>query len=70
MKYLLAKARNTRTGQTLKQQDLVGGRFTENQRAFCQAQADILAEKMTARTGDSWVGFCAEYTPSVRRRPV
>ncbi len=70
MKYLLPKARNVRTGQTLKQQDLVGGRFTANQREICQTQADIMAEKLTARTGEAWVGFVEEYTPSVRRLPV
>lgn len=70
MKYLLPKARNVRTGQTVKQQDLVGGRFTENQRELCQFQADLMAEKLTARTGDAWQGFVEAYTPSVRRLPV
>ena len=65
--YLLSKARNTVTGQTVKNQDLTGARFTMAQRGMCQEVADQLAARMTARTGDAWVGFCEAYTPSVRR---
>jgi hypothetical protein len=65
--YLLSKARNTVTGQTVKNQDLTGARFTQAQRAMCQQVADQLATQMTARTGDLWEGFCEAYTPSVRR---
>ena len=65
--YLLSKARNTVTGQTVKNQDLTGARFTLAQRNMCQEVADQLAAKMTAKTGDAWVGFCEAYTPSVRR---
>jgi hypothetical protein len=65
--YLLSKARNTLTGQTVKNQDLTGHRFTRAQRTMCQEVADQLAAKMTARTGEPWVGFCEAYTPSVRR---
>jgi hypothetical protein len=66
-KYLISKARNTHTGETVKNQDLTGGRFTLAQRQLCQAMADQLAAKMTARTGHAWVGFCEEYTPTHRR---
>ena len=66
-KFLLSKARNTVTGQTVKNQDLTGTRFTLAQRAICQSLADQLAAKMSARTGDAWVGFCEAYTPTVRR---
>ena len=66
-KYLLAKARNTVTGQTVKNQDLTGDRFTLQQRDLAESSADALALKMTARTGDTWVGFCEAYTPTVRR---
>ena len=66
MKYLLAKARNTVTGQTVKNQDLSGARYTLAQRTLCQVEADRLAESMTARAGDTWVGFCEEYTPTSR----
>jgi hypothetical protein len=65
--YLLSKARNTVTGQTVKNQDLTGARFTQAQRSMCQEVADQLAARMTARTGDTWVGFCEAYTPTTRR---
>jgi hypothetical protein len=69
-KYLISKARNTHTGETVKNQDLTGGRFTLAQRHLCQAMADQLALKMTARTGNTWVGFCEAYTPTTRTRAV
>jgi hypothetical protein len=62
--YLLAKARNTVTGQTVKNQDLTGGRFTLQQRVYAENSADALALKMTARTGDTWQGFVESYTPT------
>lgn len=65
--FLLPKAINLRTLQTVKQQDLTGGRFTLNQRSLCQQQADILAKKMTERTGDTWEGRVVEYTPTERQ---
>jgi hypothetical protein len=67
MEYLLSKARNTVTGQTVKNQDLTGARFAMSQRSMCQEVADQLAARMTARTGDTWVGFCEAYTPTYRR---
>jgi len=65
--YLLPKARNTTTGQTVKTQDLTGARFTLKQRALAEDAAQQLASKMSSRTGDSWYGFVEEYTPTVRR---
>lgn len=70
MKYLLPKARNNRTGQTVKAQDLTGGRFRMEQREICQAMADQIAQKMSVRTGDPWTGFIVEYTPTQRRSSV
>lgn len=67
MNYLLPKARNLVTGQSVKIQDLTGSRFTLSQRTLAQAQADQLADKMTQRTGDPWVGFLESYTPTYRR---
>jgi len=64
--YLLVKARNTRTGQTVKNQDLTGSRFSLGQRTLAEDSARQLADKMTARTGDAWVGFCEAYTPTTR----
>ena len=64
--YLLAKARNTVTGQTVKNQDLTGARFTLQQRSLAEDSARQLALKMSARTGDAWVGFVESYTPTER----
>ena len=64
--FLLVKARNTRTGQTVKNQDLTGARFNLGQRTLAEDSAQQLADKMTARTGDAWVGFCEAYTPTTR----
>lgn len=67
MQYLLAKARNRTTGQTVKAQDLTGSRFTLNQSAFAQQAADRLAKTMSATTDEQWTGYVERYTPSVRR---
>ena len=64
--YLLPKARNTVTGQTIKTQDLTGARFGLNQRKLAQLMADQTAAKMSARTGDLWQGFVEEYLPTGR----
>lgn len=64
--YLLVKARNTRTGQTVKTQDLTGTRFALNQRRLAQSMADQTAAKLSARTGDLWQGFVVEYIPTSR----
>jgi hypothetical protein len=64
--YLLAKARNTITGQTVKNQDLTGARFTLQQRVLAEDSARQLALKMSARTGDAWLGFVEAYTPTER----
>ena len=65
--YLLPMARNAVTGQTVKIQDLTGERFTRHQQALAESTADQLAERMTARTGESWSGFVQLYTPTVRQ---
>ena len=65
--YLLPMARNIRTGQTVKTQDLSGLRYAQNQRVLAESAADQCAEKMTARTGDTWQGFVQPYTPRERR---
>lgn len=64
--YLLPMARNLKTGQTVKTQDLTGTRLLPQQRKIAQALCDQLADKMSARTGDPWVGFTQLYTPSIR----
>ena len=65
--YLLPKARNQLTGQTVKTQDLTGARFEHSQRALAEDMARQLAVKMTARTGEQWTGFLETYIPSTRR---
>jgi hypothetical protein len=65
--YLLPKARCSQTGETVKEQDLSGARFTLQQRSLCELQAQRLADRMTARTGRQWTGFVEQYTPTVRR---
>ena len=56
-RYLLPKARNSVTKQTVKTQDLTGARFTLAQRNIAMEVAEQIAVKMTQRTGDAWVGF-------------
>lgn len=64
--YYLPKARNTKTGQTVKDQDLSGGRFTKRFKHLAEDRANQLATAMSARTGDTWTGFIEAYTPTVR----
>ena len=65
--YLLPMARNMITGQTVKNQDLTGTKFTQKQRVLAEEIAGQLADRMSARTGESWSGFVQLYTPSVRQ---
>lgn len=67
MQYLLPKARNLVTGQTVKTQDLTGNRFTLQQRQLAESAAEQLADKMSSRTDEPWVGFVEVYTPTHRR---
>jgi hypothetical protein len=59
-------ARNTVTGQSVKNQDLTGTRYALNQRGMAQQIADQLAARMTARTTETWQGYLVEYTPTQR----
>jgi hypothetical protein len=65
--YLMIKARNLITGQTVKNQDLTGARLELRQRALAEELAGQLADKMSRNTGENWTGFVEEYTPSVRK---
>jgi hypothetical protein len=65
--YLVTKARNILTGQTVKNQDLTGARLELRQRVLAEDLADQLAAKMTRSTGETWQGFVEVYTPSVRK---
>jgi hypothetical protein len=64
--FLICKARNIVTGQTVKNQDLTGARFELRQRTMAQEVADQLAVKMANRTRTTWTGFVEEYTPTSR----
>jgi hypothetical protein len=67
MNYLLPMARNTVTNETIKTQELNGVRYTLRQKPIAELLAAQLAERMTSRTGDAWVGFVKTYTPTLRR---
>jgi hypothetical protein len=62
----MVKARNIVTGQTVKNQDLTGGRLELRQRVIAQELSEQLAEKMSSRTGQKWLGFLEVYTPTSR----
>jgi hypothetical protein len=61
MQYILPIARNSRTGETVKNQDLSGRRFRADQRRECQLMADRLAQQMTERSGDTWTAGIQTY---------
>ena len=65
--YIIPMARNIRTGETVKSQDLSGTRYIPSQRRECQLLAERLADQMTQRGQDTWRGFVRAYTPSERR---
>jgi len=62
MQYLMPKARNLRTGQTVKQQDLAGRRYMPHESKLAQQTADDLALAMNKRGQDTWRGFVDVYT--------
>ena len=65
--YLITKARNVATGQTVMDQDLTGARLELRQRVLAEDLADQLAAKMTRNTGENWQGFVEVYTASDRK---
>jgi hypothetical protein len=60
--YILPMARNTRTGETVKLQDLSGSRLQPHQRREAKLLADRLAEQMTQRGTDLWTAVVQPYT--------
>ena len=60
-------ARNRRTGETVKAQDLTGSRYQQHQRHDCLLEAKRLASQLTARTGDVWQPVIQPYTPTQRQ---
>ena len=63
MNYILPMARNRRTGETVKAQDLTGSRYQQHQRHDCLLEAQRLARQLTDRTGDDWTAVVQPYTP-------
>ena len=63
--YLLPKARNSVTGETVKTQDLTGARYTLKQRSFAEQATEQLAQKMTVRTETLWTPIVVEYRDGV-----
>ena len=55
-------ARNTRTGETVKSQDLTGARYIPSQRRECQLLAERLANQMTQRGTDTWSAVIYPYS--------
>ena len=55
-------ARNTRTGETVKSQDLTGARYIPSQRRECQLLAERLANQMTLRGTDTWSAVVYPYS--------
>ena len=55
-------ARNLRTGETVKSQDLSGTRYIPSQRRECRLLAERLADQMTQRGQDTWVVVIQPYT--------
>jgi hypothetical protein len=67
MNYILPMARNRRTGETVKAQDLAGSRYQQHQRHDCLLEAQRLARQLSDRTGDVWVAVVQPYTPTQQR---
>jgi hypothetical protein len=67
MNYILPMARNRRTGETVKAQDLTGNRYQRHQKRDCLLEAQRLASQLTDRTGDVWVAVVQPYTPVTPR---
>jgi hypothetical protein len=64
-KYLIAKAQNTLTKQTVMHRNLSDAKFELSQRKLAEDFARQYAEKITARTGVAWKGYVEEYTPGI-----
>jgi hypothetical protein len=60
--YIIPMARNTRTGATVKSQDLSGARFIPSQRRECRLLAERLADQMTQRGTDTWSAVIQPYS--------
>lgn len=55
--YLIPKARNNITKETVAHMELSGRRFALHERALVQQLADRLADNLAAKTRDPWTGY-------------
>ena len=62
MLYFMPAARNDRTGQRIKSQDLSGRRFSQLERAAAWLHAERLAAAQTARDRQTWIPELIEYS--------
>ena len=60
--YIMPMARNLRTRETVKSQDLTGARYIPSQRRECQLLAERLANQMTQRGPDTWAAVVRPYS--------
>jgi hypothetical protein len=65
--YIMPMARNSRTGETVKEIDLTGSRYQPHQRQICLLSAQRMAAQLTERTGDTWLALIQPYTPARRK---
>lgn len=61
-RYLMPAARNTKTDQLIKRQDLSGHRYTDSDSATVWNLSQILAEDLSRRTRETWVAEPITYT--------
>jgi len=66
-KYLIAKARNTVTGETVMHRNLGTARFRLDQRRLAEDFATQYAKKLSDRFQQPWTAFVEEYTPGRNR---
>ena len=60
--YIMPMARNLRTSETVKSQDLSGARYIPSQRKEYQLLAERLANQMTLRGPDTWQPVIQPYS--------
>lgn len=63
--YLMAKARNTVTGETVMHRNMGTAHFRMDQRRLAEDFARQYAAKLSLRTQQQWLGYVEPYTPGV-----
>ncbi len=64
--YLIPKARNSVTKESVAHMELSGQRFALHERVLVQQLADRLAAQLTARTTQLWTGYVDRVNESNR----